>query len=191
MAEVTLRRKVTLKRKETVAFTFSGKLKVQLLWNSPTDLDLCLFFKTKSGEEGGVFSDGFRNRKSDLGSDTSFPFILHKGDMPEPGDESGSIEKIFVYELTDIAEAYVCVLNYNAAVDGRDVTFSEEGGRVQLQSDSGDYLEVLADSTTPGAVYWVATILNRDGDFALREEGKVLDLGAAFDEIPGFKLICN
>lgn len=50
MAEVTLKKKITLRRKEEqAAFTFSGKLKVKLIWSSDTDLDLCLFFKKKDG----------------------------------------------------------------------------------------------------------------------------------------------
>ena len=51
MAEVTLKKKITLRRKEEqAAFTFSGKLKVKLIWSSDTDLDLCLFFKKKDGQ---------------------------------------------------------------------------------------------------------------------------------------------
>ena len=46
MAEVTLKKKITLRRKEEqAAFTFSGKLKVKLMWSSSTDLDLCLFYE--------------------------------------------------------------------------------------------------------------------------------------------------
>ena len=46
MAEVQLKRKITLRRKEKPAeFTFDGLLKVKLLWQSKTDLDLCIFFK--------------------------------------------------------------------------------------------------------------------------------------------------
>lgn len=48
MAEVQLKRKITLRRKEKPAeFTFDGLLKVKLLWQSKTDLDLCIFFKRK------------------------------------------------------------------------------------------------------------------------------------------------
>jgi hypothetical protein len=55
---VTLKKKITLKRKgEAADFTFSGKLKVKLFWSSPTDLDLCIFFKKKNGEVGGIFSN--------------------------------------------------------------------------------------------------------------------------------------
>ena len=35
MAEITLKKKITLRRKEEqAAFTFSGKLKVKLIWSS-------------------------------------------------------------------------------------------------------------------------------------------------------------
>ena len=53
MAEVQLKRKITLRRKEKPAeFTFDGLLKVKLLWQSKTDLDLCIFFKRKDGQIG-------------------------------------------------------------------------------------------------------------------------------------------
>lgn len=79
MAEVQLKRKITLRRKEKPAeFTFDGLLKVKLLWQSKTDLDLCIFFKRKDGQIGGVFSSAFRQKKSDLGNLSEFPFMLHK-----------------------------------------------------------------------------------------------------------------
>ena len=82
---VTLKKKITLRRKgEAADFTFSGKLKVKLFWSSPTDLDLCLFFKKKNGEVGGIFSNEYRGRKSDLGNLNEFPFMLHMGDNKEP-----------------------------------------------------------------------------------------------------------
>ena len=81
MAEIQLKKKVTLKRKgETAAFTFDGKLKVKLYWSSETDLDLCLFFKRKDGEVGGVFSNEYRGKKKDLGCLDAFPYMLHLGD---------------------------------------------------------------------------------------------------------------
>ena len=72
-----------------------------------------------------------------------------------------------------------------------DVTYADEGGRVELQSDSGDYLEVLADSKEDGHVYCVCSIKNNDGVYALKNESNVMDLSTAFDKIPGFSLICN
>lgn len=192
MAEVKLKRKITLRRKEEeAAFTFSGKLKVNLYWTSDTDLDLCLFFRKKDGEPGGVFSEAYRQKKSDLGSLDKFPFIKHKGDMTTLGPNGEAQEEIWVAKLDDIDEAFVCIVNYGAAIEGEDVTYAQEGGRIEIKSDSGDYLEVLADSADEGHVYCVCSIKNKGGEFALKNESRVMSLGEAFDQIPGFALICE
>ena len=192
MEGVQLKKKVILRRKEKPAvFTFSGLLKIKLLWQSSTDLDLCMFFKKKDGEVGGVFSSAFRQKKSDLGSLTDFPFMLHKGDKPEPAEGSESIEQVNVASLNEIDTAYVCVLNYSKAIDGEEVNFAEDSGRVEIQSDSGDYLEVVIDAAEQGHVYHVCSIKNNDGENSVMNEGVVMDLGTAFDKIPGFSLICE
>lgn len=192
MAEVTLKKKITLKRKEDQAdFTFDGRLKVKLFWKTETDLDLAIFFKRKDGEVGGVFSNEYRGKKSDLGSLEKFPYIQHLGDNKEPAPGSEETEQINIASLHEIDEAYVCIVNYDAAIEQRDVTYAEEGGRVEVQSDSGDYLEVLADSKEEGPIYCVCSIKNKGGNYALKNESEVMDLGDAYDKIPGFALICN
>ena len=192
MAEVTLKKKITLKKSgDTADFTFGGKLKVKLMWSSSTDLDLCIFFKKKNGEVGGVFSNEYRGKKSDLGTLDNFPYMLHMGDNKEPAPGGEETEQINVASLDEIDTAYVCIVNYDAAIEQEDVTYAEEGGRVELQSDSGDYLEVIADSKDEGPIYCVCSIKNNDGMNALKNESRVMDLGTAFDEIPGFALICN
>lgn len=192
MAEVKLKKKITLRRKqEECAFTFTGKLKVKLFWSSSTDLDLCLFFKKKNGEVGGVFSNEYRGKRSDLGSLEQFPFMLHLGDNKEPAPGGEETEQINIASLADIEQAFICIVNYDAAIEQRDVTYADEGGRVELQSDSGDYLEVLADSKDEGHVYCVCSIKNNDGEYALKNESRVMDLATAFDDVPGFALICN
>lgn len=192
MEGVQLKRKVTLRRKEKPAvFTFSGLLKIKLIWQSSTDLDLCLFFKKKNGEVGGVFSSAFRQKKSDLGSLNEFPFMLHKGDEPEPETGGESVEQINIANLDEIETAYICVLNYSKAIDGEEVNFAQDSGRVEIQSDSGDYFEVIIDAEQQGHVYHVCSIKNNNGENSVINEGVVMDLGTAFDKIPGFSLICE
>jgi hypothetical protein len=192
MEEVKLKRKVTLRRKqEEVAFVFNGRLKVNLYWKSKADLDLCLFFRKKDGDVGGVFSNEYRQKKSDLGSLEKFPFIQHLGDNKEPAPGGEESEQINIAKLDEIDEAFICILNYGAAIDGEDITYAQEGGRIEVASDSGDYLEVLADSAETGHVYCVCSIKNKGTEFALKNESRVLTLGKAFEEIPGFALICE
>lgn len=192
MEGVQLKRKVTLRRKEKPAeFTFTGLLKVKLLWQSSTDLDLCLFFKKKDGEVGGVFSSAFRQKKSDLGSLTEFPYMLHKGDEAEPEAGGESVEQINIANLNEIDTAYVCVLNYGKAIEGEEVYFAHDSVRIEIQSDNGDYFEVVIDAEQQGHVYHVCSIKNNEGENSVMNEGVVMDLGTAFDKIPGFSLICE
>jgi uncharacterized protein involved in tellurium resistance len=192
MSEVTLKPKVTIKRKgEAALFTFNEKLQIEMVWSSDTDLDLCLFWKTKDGKEGGVFSDEYNQNKDDLGSLDQFPFIKHSGDekTPRPGGESN--EQIKVKNIDALAELYVVVLNYDAAIDNRNVVFNEHKGRVEITTDTGDNLEVNVDAEESGHVYLVCKIENTDSGKKAVNERKVLSLGQAFSQIPGFKLICN
>jgi uncharacterized protein involved in tellurium resistance len=192
--EVTLKPKVTLKRKgEAAPFTFNERIKIEMVWSSDTDLDLCLFWKTKDGKEGGVFSDEYNQNKDDLGSLDKFPFIKHSGDekTPRPGGESN--EQILIKNIDALSELYVVVLNYEAAIESQNVTFNEHNGHVEITTDATEKnnFEVPVDDSRPGHVYLVCKIENGDSGRKVVNEGKVLTLGQAFSQIPGFKLICN
>ena len=117
--------------------------------------------------------------------------MMHMGDAKEPSNGGEETEQINIARLDEINTAYICIVNYGAAVEGEDVTYAEEGGRIELQSDSEDYLEVLADSNDEGHVYLVCSIKNNNGEYALKNESKVMDLSSAFSKIPGFSLICE
>ncbi len=108
-----------------------------------------------------------------------------------PSEGGESVEQINVASLNDIDTAYVCVLNYSKAIDGEETSFAQDSGRVEIQSDSGDYLEVVIDAPEQGHVYHVCSIKNADGENSVMNEGVVMDLGTAFDKIPGFSLICE
>lgn len=192
MAEVQLKKKICLRRKEKPAeFTFTQYLKIKLLWQSSTDLDLCIFYTKKDGEVGGVFSSMFRQKKSDMGNLDMFPYILHTGDKAEPSDGGESVEQVNISSLDEMDTINVIVLNYGKAIDGEEVNFAEDSGRVEIQSNEGDYFEVTIDSVEMGHVYHVCSIKNNDGVNSVVNEGVVMDLGTAFEKIPGFSLICE
>ena len=109
--------------------------------------------------------------------------------VPNAGSEE--TEQINVASLNEIDTANVVVLNYSKAVDGEEVNFAQDSGRVEIQSDSGDYFEVTIDSAEMGHVYHVCSIKNKDGENSVLNEGVVMDLGTAFDKIPGFSMICE
>ncbi len=192
MSEITLKRKVTLRDKgDSALFTFSEKFKIELLWSTNTDLDLCVFYKTHNGVEGGVFSNEYRQNVSDLGCFDKFPFILLMGDAKTPSAGGESNEEIRVKNIDQLSELYICIVNYGAAIDNKSSTFNQHTGSVEIQTDTSDHLEVLADSDEPGHVYLICKIENTNGKKKAINEKKVYTLGQAFDQIPGFKLICN
>jgi hypothetical protein len=90
-----------------------------------------------------------------------------------------------------LTELYVVVLNYDAAIEQQNVTFSEHSGHVEITTDTGDNLDVPVDSSEAGHVYLVCKIENTDSGKKATNERRVLSLGQAFADIPGFKLICN
>ncbi len=192
MEEVTLKPKVTLRRKgESAPFTFNEKLQIEMVWSTETDLDLCVFWKTKDGQEGGVFSTEYRQNIDDMGTLDKFPFIKHSGDekAPRPGGESN--EQIKVKSIDTLSELFIVVVNYDAAIDNKNVTFNEHKGHVEITTDTGDNFEVPVDDERSGHVYIVCKIENGDAGKKAINKGEVLTLGQAFSQIPGFKLICN
>jgi hypothetical protein len=192
MEEVTLKPKVTLRRKgESAPFTFNEKLQIEMVWSTETDLDLCVFWKTKDGQEGGVFSNEYRQNNDDMGTLDKFPFIKHSGDekAPRPGGESN--EQIRVKSIDTLSELFIVVVNYDAAIDNKNVTFNEHKGRVEITTDTGDNFEVPVDDERSGHVYIVCKIENGDAGKKAINKGEVITLGQAFQQIPGFKLICN
>jgi hypothetical protein len=192
MAEAKkIKKKVQILPKNAVGFSFNEKIKITLTWGTRTDLDLCAFFKTKEGQVGGVFSNEYRGRKSDLGFLDKFPFIKHSGDQKEPIQGAISSEEIKIAKLDDMDTVYLCIVNFTAALDELSVTFNEHSGKLELLSDLDDQdnLEIDIDSTDEGPVYYIGNI-TKDGDtYMLYNECKVMDLGDACEEIPGFSLI--
>ena len=192
MEEVTLKPKVTLKRKgEASPFAFNERMQIEMVWSTKTDLDLCLFWKTKNGEIGGVFSDEYNQNVKDLGSLEEFPFIKHSGDEKEPRPGGESSEQIKVKNIDALSELYIVVLNYDAAIENKNITFNEHSGRVEITTDTGDNFDVPVDDTRAGHVYVVCKVENTDAGKKVINKGDVLSLGQAFSQIPGFKLICN
>ena len=193
MAEVILKEKVTLERKEeTVPFTFDERMEIDLVWSSFTDLDLCLFWKTKDGNEGGVFSNEYNRNMDDLGSLDKFPFILHLRNEKKPRQGVESYDKIKVKNIDAFSELYICVVNYEAAAEEYHTTFSRYYGRVEITTDEGDCVEIPMNAPEEGHVYLVCKIDNSDPDNkVINNEARVLSVGQSFRQIPGFKLICN
>ena len=204
MEEVRLKQKVTLKRKGDVAevSTFN-KMVVTLNWTLQDvgngelgpDFDLMAYYKCKDGREGGICSSGYNQNVADMGYVDKFPWMeLDKDDKPAGDSKIGdtSDEQMKISNLDEFDTVYICVINYEDALEGRKASFGNYNGFVTVQTDSesGDNnFEVPLDSNEEGHVVVVCKIDNSSGRPRLYNENKVLSLGQFAKEIPGSKLI--
>jgi tellurite resistance protein TerA len=187
---IQLRPKVTLRRKQAADITPSfKKMIVKLDWSSDVDLDLMVFYMTKSGESGGVFSS-LLGVDGSGGSLESMPFIEHGGDTLG-GNSDEKVETIKIASVENMLEVYVVVLNYEDAADNKTANFAQYGGQVSIKTDSGDNLEVPLESTEIGHVAVICKIDNSTGKPSLINENRVLSLNSFIKEIPGAKLLLS
>ena len=190
---------ITIREKSGIIFTFKDQMKVRLFWKaaksverSARDLDLCLFYCRTDGRLGGVFSDEYRDSPNDLGSLDRFPYILHRGDHILRTSTGDAGEKIEIVKLDEIESACICVVDYEAALNGLPALFDDARAYVEFSTREGDNHRCNLKSPDSGAVYWVASICKgADGLQCLKRKRKVLSVAEAAEHIPGFKLICQ
>jgi uncharacterized protein involved in tellurium resistance len=196
---VQLKKKVTLKRKEAVGIFDFKKIIITLNWKCKIidgelgpDFDLMAFYKTKDGKTGGVCSNEYNSRKSDLGFLDKFPFMQLSGDdKPDENMKEGDPmdEEMKIAKLDDFDAVYICVINYDDAVEGNEEVFGKYGGDVTVTTDSGDNFEVPMDSMEEGHVALICKIDNTTGNPRLINENKILSLGEFAETIPGAELV--
>lgn len=185
-----LKAKVTLKKKGEEAYVSVKQLMVTLKWTASVDLDLMAFYKTKDGKDGGVFSDNYPG--GSLGSLNEFPFIQLSGDEGVGATGGDNEEVLRVTKLDDIAELYICTLNYTDASQKKDTSFSAYDGGITVIDDKGESIAVPLDSSEKGQVAIIAKIDNTGAMGAkLINENKIVDLGTFVSSVPGAKLLTS
>jgi len=180
--------KITLKEQGAEANIPLEQLQVTLKWTKNVDLDLMAFYRTKDERTGGVFSDQIPG--GTLGNLNSFPFIQHSGDEGSEDESGDNQEQIIISKLDDMAEVYICALNYTDASEGKDVTFSEYDGGVVVLDNKGQSIGVPLDAKERGYIAIIAKIDNSgEGGPKLINENKIIDLPTFATTMPGSHLL--
>jgi tellurite resistance protein TerA len=181
---VELKAKVTLKNSGEEAYISLKQLMVTLRWTMNIDLDLMAFYKAKDGRTGGVFSDNYPG--GSLGSLNGFPFIQLSGDAGLGGAGGDNEETIRIAKLDDMAEVYICTINYDDAIKNVASSFSNYDGGVIVLDDKGESVAVPLNSPDKGHVAIIVKIDNTSPMGAkLINQNKVVDLGTFASTIPG------
>jgi len=186
MAE--LKAKVTLKQKGEAAYISVKQLLVTLRWTAAVDLDLMAFYKAKDGRVGAVFSENYAG--GSLGNLNSFPFIQLSGDAGVGAVGGNNEETLRITKLDDLAELYICTLNFTDAAYNRDISFGHYDAYVMVADEKGESIGVFLDSQDPGVVAVIAKIDNTDfmGP-RLVNENRVMSLAKFKATIPGANLL--
>lgn len=200
---VQLKKKVTLKRKESVGISNFSKMIITLNWTLQKrsngelgpDFDLMAFYKTHDGKTGGVCAEGYNQSRNDMGFLDKFPFMqldqdAAADDDSKEGDEES--EEMKIAKLDDFESIYICVINFDDAIEMKQEVFGNYNGYVSVTTDTGDNFEVPMDEKEKhGHVALICSINNKFGTPQLINENKILTLGEFAESIPGSSLVVN
>lgn len=175
---------------DSAYFSFNDRLKIELSWDSVDDYDLCLFWISKDGKDGGVFSSEYR-RKSDMGSLEKFPFMHLIGDQKVPNQDEESKDAIMVKSLDSMRELYLTIVDYWQAIHDIPTSFNHSSPHLDIYPDNGQEIRIIVDSLDEGPVYFICKIENENTYKKIINEKQVLTLEQAYSQIPGFNLMCS
>jgi len=159
------------------------QLMVSLVWTSAVDLDLMAFYKTKSGEVGGVYSDNYSG--GSIGDLNSFPFMQLSGDAGVGAVGGDNREEMRIMKLDDIEELYICALNFTDASQSRNSSFSTYDARVEVTTDSGEKHTIALDSNVQGTVATICKFKSGFMGAQLINDSTVMDFDTFKLSIPG------
>jgi len=161
-----------------------------LMWEKNDDLDLMVFYKTKEGDEGSVYSGDIPG--GDFGNLDEFPYIsCGDGGVDDESETVLSYEKMYMKDLSSFEEIFFVVTNYSDLVLKKQINFNEYKGVMKIAPKYADtdiqkrYVLRLS-SEEKGDVLVLGSISAEDGFLLVKNINKVLTL-EQFSEIPGTK----
>ena len=125
-----------------------------------------------------------------MGALNNFPFIQLSGDAGVGATGGMNEEVLRITKLDDMAEVYICTVNFSDAVKNKSAFFSSYDGHVFLVDDKGESVAVPLDSRDSGTVAVIAKIDNSGFMGAkLVNENRVMDMNTFQSTIPGANLL--
>jgi tellurite resistance protein TerA len=153
---VATQQKITLKRGDRAKLTKSAQIGAKLTWTKPVDLDLHAFYKTKEGLFGHVYYDN----KGNLYQPPCIQLDTDAGVDDTGGDneENLTIKSLAHVESVLIATNIYRRFGFLSFGDN----FAKYDGRVVIETNGGDHIEVPLDSEKVGKWCVIAKIDNSD-----------------------------
>lgn len=170
---------------------FVSGLTVNLSWHADVDLDLMAFYKTKTGDTGGIYSSMYAD--GGQGDLNSFPFMQldHDAGVGGSSNDSEKVETLKIAKLDNISELYLVAVNFTDASRNQKSEFASFDGRVTVTNEEGDAITVVLASKESGSVAVFARIENTNElmGAVLHNESQVLEFPKFREVIPGAKTL--
>jgi hypothetical protein len=174
--------------KKLAHFSYVKKVLIEFNWDSDDDIDFCVFYNTKHGSDGGVFDPLWRHNETDRGNLDTFPFIY----LRENIDYGISTEVIEITNLENYNEVFFVVFSYDASIEDIPIRFDNINCNLKLSTDDGDNIEISDfNSSEQGMVYQIGRIYHENNSYMIINDGIVMSLRQAINEIPGFREITS
>ena len=166
---------------------FVSDLTVKLSWHADVDLDLMAFYRTKSGEVGGIYSSMYAD--GGQGSLNTFPYMKLDQDAGVGGGsgDDEKVETLKIAKFDDIKDLYLVAMNFTDASRNQKSEFASFDGRVTIKNERGEEVTVVLASKEQGAVAVFARIEHTNDllGAVLHNESQVLTFTDFRAQLPG------
>jgi len=162
-----------------------------LMWLKDDDLDLMLFYKTKEGDEGVIYSEDLPGGNG--GELSEFPHIAcGEGGVDDSSEDLVSYEKMELNELSPYDKVYFVATNYAELILKKQINFSEYKAILKI---SPRYQEIQEDprfllkltSEDMGSFLIIGEIKVGEATLILKNINEVMTFEELKEKIPGAK----
>lgn len=156
-----------------------------LIWKKDDDLNVLIFYKTKEGKSGYVYSEELLNGFS--GNVKEFPYISCGESGVDDLDPSVFFEKMLLSKIEDYSEIYFVIVNYAEFILSRNVVFNDYEGILKISveyiNEKNNYV-VKISCEDLGEFLLLAKIEFINNMYFIKNENKVMTFKEFIDNIP-------
>lgn len=168
--------------------TILNNLKLSLMWSKDDDLDLMIFYKTKEGVTGSVYSENIPG--GDYGNLDKFPFIsCGESGLDDSSEDILSYEKMYINDFYPFEKIFIVVTNYADLVLKKQINFNEYQAVLKISpsysSDKKNVYLIRVNSEEKGDFLVIGEVDVSESILMLKNNNQVMTFEELVKTIPG------
>lgn len=165
-----------------------NSLNISLMWSKDDDLDLMIFYKTKDGSMGSVYSENIPG--GSFGDLDEFPFIsCGESGLDDSSEDNISYEKMSISDFSQFDKIFFVVTNYAEIILKKDIKFNEYQAVLKISprysSDKKNAYLIKVTSEERGDFLVIGEIEVSDSILMLKNTNQVMTFEELVRTIPG------